>query len=85
MQSYSGIRRRPCERVAGRDGRGDAVVGPGVEDALYESQVLRRFERIDVSRAPLQGETTILNFRHLLEAHDMCGQILDTVNGYLGS
>ena len=28
-------------------------------------------------------ETTILRFRHLLERHDLCGQMLDTVNDYL--
>ena len=28
-------------------------------------------------------ETTILNFRHLLEAHELCGQMLDAVNQYL--
>src|SRR5579875_3561351 len=58
---------------------------PGVEDALYESPVLRRFARIDLGRAPVPDETTILNFRHLLEAHELCGQMLDTVNRYLES
>jgi len=56
---------------------------PGVEDALYESPVLRRFSGIDLGRAPVPDETTILNFRHLLEAHDLCGEMLDAVNHYL--
>ena len=30
-------------------------------------------------------ETTILRFRHLLKQHELCGQILDTVNHYLAS
>jgi transposase, IS5 family len=56
---------------------------PAVEDALYESAVLRRFSGIDLGRAPVPDETTILNFRHLLEAHDLCGEMLDAVNRYL--
>ena len=60
-----------------------ALSDPGVEDALYESPVLRRFAGIDLGRAPVPDETTILNFRHLLEEHQLCGQMLDTVNRYL--
>jgi transposase, IS5 family len=62
-----------------------ALSDPGVEDALYESPVLRRFAGIDLGRAPVPDETTILNFRHLLEEHQLCGQMLDTVNHYLQS
>src|SRR5579875_686587 len=58
---------------------------PGAEDALYESPALRRFAGVDLGRAPAPDETTILNFRHLLEAHELCGQMLDTVNHYLES
>jgi IS5 family transposase len=56
---------------------------PGAEDALYESPVLRRFAVVDLGRAPAPDETTILRFRRLLETHELCGQILDTVNHYL--
>jgi IS5 family transposase len=56
-----------------------ALSDPAAEDALYDSAALRRFVGIDLGRAPAPDETTILNFRHLLEAHDLCGQILDTV------
>ena len=62
-----------------------ALSDPGVEDALYESPVLRHFAGIDLGRAPVPDETTILNFRHLLEEHELCGQMLDTVNLYLES
>lgn len=54
-----------------------------MEDALYESAVLRRFAGVDLERAPAPDETTILNFRHLLEEHDLGGQMLDAVNLYL--
>ncbi len=60
-----------------------ALSDPAVEDALYESPVLRRFAGIDLGRAPAPDETTILNFRHLLEEHDLGGPMLDAVNLYL--
>ena len=62
-----------------------ALSDPAVEDALYESPVLRRFAGVDLGRAPAPDETTLLNFRHLLEEHDLGGQMLDTVNLYLAS
>jgi IS5 family transposase len=58
---------------------------PGAEDALYESPVLRGFVGIDLGRAAAPDETTILNFRHLLEKYELNGKILDTVNLYLAS
>ncbi len=58
---------------------------PAAEDALYESPVLRRFSGVDLGRAPAPDETTILNFRHLLEERELGGQMLDTVNLYLAS
>jgi transposase, IS5 family len=58
---------------------------PGAEEALYDSPVLRRFAGVDLGRAAAPDETTILNFRHLLERHDLCGAILDRVNEYLES
>ena len=58
---------------------------PGAEDALYESAVLRRFAGVDLGRAPAPDETTILNFRHLLEQHDLGGAMLGAVNQHLES
>lgn len=40
---------------------------PGAEEALYESRSMCRFVGIDLGREPVPDETTILNFRHLLE------------------
>ena len=60
-----------------------ALSDPAAEDALYDSAALRRFVGVDLGLAPAPDETTILNFRHLLEQHDLCGQMLDTVNLYL--
>jgi IS5 family transposase len=58
---------------------------PGAEDALYDSPALRGFAGVDLGRAAAPDESTILNFRHLLEQHELCGKILDTVNWYLDS
>ena len=39
------------------------------EDALYDIPVFREFCRIDLGRERVPDATTLLNFRHLLEAH----------------
>lgn len=56
---------------------------PGGEEALYDSPAQRRFAGVDLGRAAAPEETTILNFRHLLERHDLCGAMLDAVHPYL--
>lgn len=58
---------------------------PGLEDALYDSPALRHFVGVDLGMAAAPDETTILRFRHLLEKHELCGQMLVTVNLYLES
>ena len=58
---------------------------PAVEEALYDSVVMRHFVGIDLGREPVPDETTVCKFRHLLEEHDLGGQILETVNLYLQS
>jgi IS5 family transposase len=58
---------------------------PGLEDSLYESAALRRFAGIDLGREPAPDETTICNFRHLLERHDLGRSMLQMVNEYLAA
>jgi len=58
---------------------------PGLEDALYESAALRRFAGIDLGREPVPDETTICNFRHLLERYDLGQSMLQMVNEYLAA
>ena len=53
---------------------------PAAEEVLYDSAALRRFAGVDLGRGPAPDETTILNFRHLLERHDLCGAMLEAVN-----
>ncbi len=56
---------------------------PAVEEALYESRSMRRFVGIDLGREPVPDESTILKFRHLLEAHDLGVALFQQVNAYL--
>jgi IS5 family transposase len=60
-----------------------ALSDPAAEEALYDSETMRRFVGIDLGREPVPDETTILKFRRLLEQNDLCGRILEEVNQYL--
>jgi IS5 family transposase len=53
-----------------------------LEDALYDSQALQQFARIDLSEG-VPDATTLLNFRHLLEAHDLCKGLFRAINADL--
>ena len=44
---------------------------PAAEEAVYDSESIRRFVRIELSEDKVPDETTILRFRHLLEKHDL--------------
>ncbi len=47
-----------------------------VEDAVYDSQALRNFMGIDLSRTSVPDAATLMGFRHLLEAHDLTKALL---------
>ena len=57
---------------------------PGMEDLLYESDPVRRFVGLKLS-GRLPDETTILNFRHLLEKHQLGQGLLAEINAHLES
>jgi len=56
---------------------------PGMEEALYDTPMFREFAGLDAGEDHLPDESTILRFRHLLEAHNLSIQILATVNATL--
>jgi len=58
---------------------------PGVEEALYDSQAMRRFVGIDLGREPVPDETTVCRFRHLLEEHDLGRRLFDEVGRHLAA
>jgi IS5 family transposase len=56
---------------------------PGAEEAIYDSESMRRFAKIELSEDKIPDETSILNFRHLLEEHDLTKAMFETINGLL--
>ena len=59
-----------------------ALSDPAMEEALYEITPMRTFARLSLTKS-IPDETTILNFRHLLEANELAPEILSRVNAYL--
>ena len=57
---------------------------PGMEDLLYEAESVRRFAGLRMSDA-LPDETTILNFRHLLERNELGKVLFEEINAHLES
>lgn len=55
----------------------------GLEDAVYYSQALRQFSRIDLSSEPVPDATTLLKFRHLLESHKLTEKMFEQLRGSL--
>lgn len=56
---------------------------PGMEDALYDIESLRRFAGIELGEDEIPDETTILNFRHLLERHGLTKKLFAKVTAHL--
>jgi IS5 family transposase len=56
---------------------------PAAEDALYDSESMRRFAGVELGEDAVPDESTILRFRHLLEAHRLPEQIFALVRGLL--
>jgi transposase, IS5 family len=57
---------------------------PGVEEALYDMESMRRFAGLELGEDAIPDETTILNFRHLLEEHNLTSAVFEAVKAYLG-
>jgi IS5 family transposase len=56
---------------------------PAMEDALYDSESMRRFAGIELVDDAVPDESTILRFRHLLEQHQLTERIFGLVRGLL--
>lgn len=59
-----------------------ALSDPGMEEALYEMPVMRRFAGLG-GLDNIPDETTILNFRRLLETHGLAAELFEQVNRHL--
>jgi IS5 family transposase len=58
---------------------------PGAEEALYDMQSMRAFAGLELGRDAIPDETTILNFRHLLERHELTKAIFVGVAEHLAA
>ncbi|HEV7868982.1 MAG TPA: IS5 family transposase, partial [Chthoniobacteraceae bacterium] len=56
-----------------------ALADEALEDTIYDSQAMRTFAGIDLSVEAVPDATTLLNFRHLLEAHELTAKIFAEV------
>jgi IS5 family transposase len=56
---------------------------PQAEDAIYDSESMRRFARVELGDDVVPDESTILRFRHLLEQHRLTAKIFDAVRDLL--
>ena len=56
---------------------------PQAEDAIYDSESMRRFARVELGEDVVPDETTILRFRHLLEEHRLTGAIFAAIRDLL--
>jgi transposase, IS5 family len=56
---------------------------PLAEDQLYDSESMRRFAGIELAEDTIPDETTILNFRHLLEEHQLTEEIFAEIRQLL--
>lgn len=60
-----------------------ALADEALEDALYDSQALRQFARIDLNRQSVPDATTLLHFRHLLEQQQLTQALFAEINAML--
>ena len=58
---------------------------PAMEEALHDVPMYREFAGLDAGITRLPDESTILRFRHLLEANELSQQILATINAMLAA
>jgi IS5 family transposase len=56
---------------------------PAAEDAIYDSESMRRFAGVELGDDDIPDETTILRFRHLLEKHQLTEAIFAAIGGLL--
>lgn len=56
---------------------------PQAEDAIYDSEAMRRFTRVELGEDVVPDESTILRFRHLLEEHRLTATMFEAVNELL--
>jgi transposase, IS5 family len=56
-----------------------------IEDAIYDSQAMRGFARIDLAADGVPDATPLLKFRRLLETHNLCQGLFNAINADLAA
>lgn len=56
---------------------------PGAEEALYDSEAMRRFARIELGEDAVPDESTICRFRHLINTHTLGEDLFVEVGAHL--
>jgi len=56
---------------------------PQAEDAIYDSESMRRFAGVELSDDVVPDESTILRFRHMLETHRLTEAMFEKINAVL--
>jgi len=62
-----------------------ALSDPAMEEALFDVPLFREFAQLPTGVTRLPDESTILRFRHPLEAHGLAAKMLATVNDTLAA
>lgn len=60
-----------------------ALSDPAAEEALYDIESMRNFAGLELVTDSLPDETTILNFRRLIEKHELSLTLFEEINAYL--
>lgn len=60
-----------------------ALGDQAAEESLYDIESMRRFAKLDLGEDAIPDESTILNFRRLIEANDLSSTLFDEINAYL--
>lgn len=60
-----------------------ALSDPGAEEALYDMESMRQFVHLDLTSDTIPDESSILNFRRLIERHNLSLAIFEDINAYL--
>lgn len=55
-----------------------------MEEALHEITSMHKFAQLSLTQDSIPEDTTIMNFRHRLEKHDLAKDFLGVINGHLG-
>lgn len=60
-----------------------ALSDPAAEESLYDIESMRRFAKLELGIDAIPDETTILNFRRLIEKHQLSERMFEDINSYL--